>query len=110
MVEFLIARGAPTNLPDEEPWATPLAWADRRGHSQIASILSPLMTACCAIPTRRIQIDGVTAKNVIALLYRRRILFRRVSVDDSLHYFGSALRALRRSEGLADTETIVQAQ
>jgi hypothetical protein len=39
MVEFLIARGALTNLPDEELWATPLAWADRRGHSQIASIL-----------------------------------------------------------------------
>jgi ankyrin repeat protein len=37
--EFLIARGAPTNLPDDEPWATALAWAERRGHSQIASIL-----------------------------------------------------------------------
>jgi ankyrin repeat protein len=39
MVEFLLARGAPTNLPDDEPWATPLAWAERRGHSEIAQIL-----------------------------------------------------------------------
>jgi ankyrin repeat protein len=27
MVEFLLKRGAATNLPGEEPWATPLAWA-----------------------------------------------------------------------------------
>ena len=27
MVEFLLKRGAATNLPDDEPWATPLAWA-----------------------------------------------------------------------------------
>jgi ankyrin repeat protein len=39
MVEFLLSRGAPVNLPDDEPWATPLAWATRRGHSQIAEYL-----------------------------------------------------------------------
>jgi ankyrin repeat protein len=39
MVEFLLSRGAPVNLPDDEPWATPLAWAERRGHQQVASIL-----------------------------------------------------------------------
>ncbi|HWB08049.1 MAG TPA: hypothetical protein VG826_02305 [Pirellulales bacterium] len=27
MVEFLLKRGAAMNLPDDEPWATPLAWA-----------------------------------------------------------------------------------
>jgi hypothetical protein len=27
MVEFLLKRGAATNLPGEVPWATPLAWA-----------------------------------------------------------------------------------
>ena len=27
MVEFLLKRGAATNLPGDEPWATPLAWA-----------------------------------------------------------------------------------
>lgn len=39
MVEFLLTRGAPTNLPDDEPWATPLAWAQRREHSEVAEIL-----------------------------------------------------------------------
>jgi hypothetical protein len=39
MVEFLLSRGAPVKPPDDEPWATPLAWAERRGHQQIASIL-----------------------------------------------------------------------
>jgi ankyrin repeat protein len=39
MVEFLLARGAPTNLSGDEPWATPLAWATRRGHTQIAEML-----------------------------------------------------------------------
>ena len=39
MVEFLLARGAPTNLPDDEPWATPLAWAERRGHAEVMEIL-----------------------------------------------------------------------
>ena len=39
MVEFLLARGAPTNLPDDEPWATPLAWAERRHHAEIVSLL-----------------------------------------------------------------------
>ena len=28
---FLLGHGAPTNLPDDAPWATPLAWAERRG-------------------------------------------------------------------------------
>jgi hypothetical protein len=39
MVELLLSRGSPTRLPDDEPWATPLAWATRRGHGDIASIL-----------------------------------------------------------------------
>jgi hypothetical protein len=39
MVELLLARGAPSSLPDDEPWATPLAWAERRQHAQIVSIL-----------------------------------------------------------------------
>jgi len=41
MVQVLLSRGAPTNLPDDEPWATPLAGAGQRGHTQIASILRP---------------------------------------------------------------------
>jgi ankyrin repeat protein len=39
MVEFLLKRGAATNLPGDEPWATPLAWATRRGYGEIAELL-----------------------------------------------------------------------
>ncbi|HEV2351342.1 MAG TPA: ankyrin repeat domain-containing protein [Terriglobia bacterium] len=35
LVEFLLARGAPVNEPDAEPWATPLAWAKKMGHAAI---------------------------------------------------------------------------
>jgi ankyrin repeat protein len=31
VVEFLLQRGVATNLPDDEPWATPLAWARKLG-------------------------------------------------------------------------------
>ena len=39
MVEFLLDRGAKPNLPDDPPWASPLAWARRRGHAEIAERL-----------------------------------------------------------------------
>jgi ankyrin repeat protein len=39
MIEFLLKRGAATNLPDDEPWATPLAWATRRGHGNLVELL-----------------------------------------------------------------------
>jgi ankyrin repeat protein len=39
MVEFLLAKGAPANLPDDPAWATLLAWATRRGHARIAEML-----------------------------------------------------------------------
>jgi ankyrin repeat protein len=39
MVELLLTRGAATNLADDEPWATPLAWATRRGHERVIAIL-----------------------------------------------------------------------
>jgi ankyrin repeat protein len=39
MVEFLLERGAATNLPDDEPWATPLAWARKFGLADIEEIL-----------------------------------------------------------------------
>jgi ankyrin repeat protein len=39
MVEFLLKRGAATNLPDDEPWATPLAWARKLGLADIEGIL-----------------------------------------------------------------------
>jgi ankyrin repeat protein len=39
LVELLLARGADPIEPEAEPWATPLAWAERRQHAGIASIL-----------------------------------------------------------------------
>jgi ankyrin repeat protein len=39
MVEFLLKRGAATNLPGDEPWATPLAWARKLGLADIEEIL-----------------------------------------------------------------------
>src|SRR5258708_5734805 len=40
MIEFLLRRGAKPNLPDDPPWATPLAWATRRGHQEILDLLN----------------------------------------------------------------------
>jgi hypothetical protein len=40
MVRFLLERGAPKSLPDDPAWATPLAWAIKRGHAEIAALLS----------------------------------------------------------------------
>jgi ankyrin repeat protein len=39
MVEFLLQRGAATNLPGDEAWATPLAWATRQRNAEIVELL-----------------------------------------------------------------------
>jgi ankyrin repeat protein len=39
MVEFLLRHGAATNLPDDQPWATPLAWASRHGRGDLVQLL-----------------------------------------------------------------------
>ena len=39
MVELLLSRGAAVALPDDPPWAAPLAWAERRGNEEIAELL-----------------------------------------------------------------------
>lgn len=39
MVAFLLQGGAATNLPDDPLWATPLACANRGGHTVIADLL-----------------------------------------------------------------------
>jgi ankyrin repeat protein len=39
MVEFLLKRGAATNLPGDKRWATPLAWASRKGRSDLVELL-----------------------------------------------------------------------
>jgi len=38
-VEFLLKRGAALDLPGDEPWATPLAWAKRHGRREIVQTL-----------------------------------------------------------------------
>jgi hypothetical protein len=39
MVQFLMSRGASVVHPDDEPWATPIAWARRRNHPNLVSLL-----------------------------------------------------------------------
>jgi ankyrin repeat protein len=39
LVKLLLARGADPIEPEAEPWASPLAWAERRQHAEIAAIL-----------------------------------------------------------------------
>src|SRR5262249_27505161 len=39
LVDLLLARGADAIERDAEPWAAPLAWAERRQHAAIVSIL-----------------------------------------------------------------------
>jgi ankyrin repeat protein len=39
MVEFLLKRGAATNLPGDESWARPLAWARKLGLADIEEVL-----------------------------------------------------------------------
>jgi ankyrin repeat protein len=39
LAELLIARGAPINEPDAEPRATPVAWAEKMGHSAVLEVL-----------------------------------------------------------------------
>lgn len=42
MVQLLLQRGADANLPHDQPWATPLAWALRQGQPEIAELLKPV--------------------------------------------------------------------
>jgi ankyrin repeat protein len=39
MVAFLLQRGAKANLPGDQPWATPLAWASRHGCGDMVEVL-----------------------------------------------------------------------
>jgi ankyrin repeat protein len=39
MIAFLLKRGAATNLPGDEPWATPLAWARHHSLTEIEAML-----------------------------------------------------------------------
>jgi ankyrin repeat protein len=39
MIQFLLKHGAKSNLPGDEPWATPLAWARKRELADIEQML-----------------------------------------------------------------------
>jgi hypothetical protein len=40
MVEFLLRRGSKPRVPDDPEWATPIAWATRKGHDGIVRLLT----------------------------------------------------------------------
>jgi len=40
LVEMLIARGAPVDEPDTEPWARPKAWAEKMKHADVLAVLA----------------------------------------------------------------------
>jgi hypothetical protein len=39
LVRIFLDRGADPIEADAEPWATPLAWAEKKGHAEIATML-----------------------------------------------------------------------
>jgi ankyrin repeat protein len=39
MIRFLLARGAKPNLPDDDPWSTPMAWASARSLADVEELL-----------------------------------------------------------------------
>jgi ankyrin repeat protein len=39
MVRFLLEKGANPGLPVNSTWARPLAWARRKGHADVVSLL-----------------------------------------------------------------------
>ena len=39
LARLYLKRGADAVEPDAEPWATPLAWATKRGHHEIVQLL-----------------------------------------------------------------------
>ena len=40
LVRLFLEKGADPVEPDAEPWATPAAWAQKKGYGRIVSILS----------------------------------------------------------------------
>jgi ankyrin repeat protein len=68
MVEFLLRRGAKPNLPDDLPdsaWATPLAWAMRRGHHQIVELLNQYEQTG-ALPRTGLELYLAVAEDMVA--------------------------------------------
>src|SRR5262249_50327691 len=67
MVEFLLRQGAKPNLPDDSPdltWATPLQWAIRRRHDEIARMLLEHQKAG-TLPERNLEQYETLARNLV---------------------------------------------
>jgi hypothetical protein len=43
IVRLFLERGADPAEVDTEPWARPLAWAERKGHTEVAALLREVM-------------------------------------------------------------------
>ncbi len=68
MVEFFLSSGAKLSLPDGLPslaWATPLAWARRRGHPEIVNLLTEYEQTG-KLPSRKLQEYEAVARDFIA--------------------------------------------
>lgn len=46
LVRLFLNRGADPVEADAEPWATPLAWAEKKGHSAIIALLRSTIPDC----------------------------------------------------------------
>ena len=64
MVEFLLRRGARLSLPDDPPWATPKAWAERRGHHAVVRLLENYESSG-ALPPRRVDRYDRLARDLV---------------------------------------------
>ena len=59
MVEFLLRRGARPTLPDDPEWATPRAWAHKRGHEAIVRLLDDYERSGALAPRSLDRYDGL---------------------------------------------------
>jgi hypothetical protein len=65
MVEFLLRRGARLSLPDDPPWATPRAWAEKRSHAAIVRLLDDDERSG-TLPSRRLEWYEALARDLAA--------------------------------------------
>jgi hypothetical protein len=59
MAEFLLRRGARPSLADDPEWATPRAWAHKRGHEAIVRLLDDYERSDALPPRRLDRYDGL---------------------------------------------------
>ena len=125
MVESLLRRGAKPSLPDDPPWATPMAWAIRRGHDEIVRLLERFEADGSLPPARGLAhfeslandfVEGYGSENDSDALQRIAAHFqlRRLSNADQLRSqmrarlgFGPTDDDRQRTLSLADAQSLV---